>query len=160
MEQYKETINTFLVEVFHDILRLEEADLARGDFKNLSVHEMHVIEAVNDGNTEGLYSMSEIAAKLNVTASTLTTSVKTLESKGYLIRQKLSKDKRYVRLCLTPLGEKAYSCHQTFHQNLVEGISARLGEDELKTLSTALSTLHEFFHTFQNRNTTSPKEDL
>lgn len=148
MEQYKEEINVFLVDVFHDILRLEEAALARDDFKNLSVHEMHVLEAVYDGNKEGLFSMSEIAARLSVTASTLTTSVKTLENKGYLLREKLSKDKRYVRLCLTPLGEKAYSSHRIFHKSLVEGISDKLSEEELRTLTNALSTLHEFFNTF------------
>lgn len=160
MEQYKEEINTFLVEVFHDILRLEEAALAKDDFRNLSVHEMHVIEAVYDGNREGLFSMSEIAAKLMITASTLTTSVKTLERKGYLIREKLPSDKRYVRLCPTPLGERAYYSHKSFHQKLVEGVSGRLTTEELRTLSGALSTLHKFFNSFSENNNTSPKEDL
>lgn len=158
MEQYKENINNFLVEAFHDLLRLEEAALAKDEFQNLSVHEMHVIEAVYDGNRAGLYAMNEIAAKLSVTASTLTTSVKTLERKGYLIRQKLPEDKRYVRLCLTPLGEKAYDSHYTFHKVLVDEISLKLNEEELKALSTALSTLHIFFNNFLNKNL-SPKED-
>lgn len=148
MDHYKEEINTFLVEVFHDILRLEEAALAKDDFKNLSVHEMHVIEAVYDGNKEGLFSMSEIAGKLMITAGTLTVSVKTLEAKGYLIREKLSKDKRYVRLCPTPKGEMAYKSHKAFHQHLVEGVSDKLTVTELKTLSTALAALHEYFHSF------------
>ncbi len=151
MNQYKEELNTFLVEIFHDILRLEETALAKDDFKNLSVHEMHVIEAVYDGNKEGLYSMSEIAARLMVTASTLTTSVKTLEQKGYLKREKQLSDKRFVKVCPTDLGLKAYSCHKDFHQRLVDRVSEQLKEEELRTLTTALSTLHQFFQ--------SPKED-
>jgi DNA-binding MarR family transcriptional regulator len=158
MEQYKENINSFLVDAFHDLLRLEEAALAKDEFQNLSVHEMHVIEAVYDGNSAGLYAMNEIAAKLSVTASTLTTSVKTLERKGYLIRQKLPEDKRYVKVCLTPLGEKAYDSHHTFHKELVEEISLKLNEEELKSLSTALSTLHIFFNNFFQK-IISPKED-
>ena len=151
MNQYKEELNTFLVEIFHDILRLEETALAKDDFKNLSVHEMHVIEAVYDGNKEGLYSMSDIAARLMVTASTLTTSVKTLEQKGYLKREKQLSDKRYVKVCPTDLGLKAYCCHKEFHQRLVNGVAEKLKEEELVTLTTALSTLHQFFQ--------SPKED-
>ena len=46
MSMYEEQLNTFLVNVFNNILRLEEASLAKGDFRNLSINELHVIEAV------------------------------------------------------------------------------------------------------------------
>ena len=72
-------LNQFLVEVFHDVMRLEEQALATGPFKNLSVSEMHVIEAVCDGQQSKANSMAALAARLRVSAGTLTISVKTLE---------------------------------------------------------------------------------
>jgi DNA-binding MarR family transcriptional regulator len=145
MDTNKEQLNKFLVQVFHDILRLEEASLAKGEFKNLSIHEMHVIEAVFDGNREGIFSMTDIAARLMVTASTLTTSVKTLEQKGYLLRAKLTEDKRRVNVTATDLGTRAYLSHKEFHKALIEQVSTSLTPEEFKALTSALSTLHNFF---------------
>ncbi|MBB5194193.1 MarR family winged helix-turn-helix transcriptional regulator [Anaerocolumna cellulosilytica] len=145
MNTNKEQLNKFLVQVFHDILRLEEAALAKGEFKNLSIHEMHVIEAVYDGNREGISSMTDIAARLMVTASTLTTSVKTLEQKGYLIRTKLTEDKRRVNVTTTDLGTRAYYSHKEFHETLIEQVATSLTPEEFTTLTSALSTLHNFF---------------
>ena len=77
MTEAEQKINSFLVDVFNDVLRLEEDDLARGPYKNLSVSEMHVLEAVD--SAAGGETMRELAARLRVTASTLTVAVKTLE---------------------------------------------------------------------------------
>lgn len=149
MNDYKENLNKFLNDVFHDILRLEEASLSKGEFKNLSINEMHVIEAVHDGNKEGLHTMTEISAKLMVTGSTLTTSVKTLEQKGYLVRSKLTEDKRRVNVALTPLGAKAYEKHKEFHTKLVNHVADNLVMEELTALENALSILHTFFNTMK-----------
>ena len=142
----EERLNTFLVNVFNNILRLEEASLAKGEHKNLSVNEMHVIEAVYESLQDGSNSMAEISNRLAVTASTLTTSVKTLEQKGYLIRTKLPSDKRKVMVTPTPLAEKAYISHKEFHNALVKSVSKELSEEEMSTLTQALSTLDHFFN--------------
>lgn len=149
MSNSKENLNKFLTEVFHDVLRLEEAALSKGEFKNLSIHEMHVIEAVYDGNQEGLHTMAEIAGKLMITASTLTTAVKTLEHKGYLQRNKLNEDKRRVSVSLTEAGLIAYNKHREFHNKLVENVEENLSNEELLALENALSTLHNFFHSLK-----------
>ena len=73
MTEAEKKINRFLVDVFNDVLRLEEENLARGPHKNLSVSEMHVLEAV-DNAAEGV-TMRELAARLRVTASTLTVAL-------------------------------------------------------------------------------------
>ncbi len=43
MTQHEAQLNGFLVNVFNDILRLEEASIRKGPCKNLSVSEMHVL---------------------------------------------------------------------------------------------------------------------
>jgi len=143
---YEEQLNTFLVNVFNNILRLEEASLAKGDFRNLSINELHVIEAVYESLDDNLNSMAEIANRLMVTASTLTTSVKTLEQKGYLIRTKMPTDKRKVMVTPTPLSEKAYKKHKEFHKDLVASVSKELSDEEMSALTQALCTLDNFFN--------------
>lgn len=39
-------INTLLVEAFNDILVIEESELKKSQFKDLSITEMHTIEAI------------------------------------------------------------------------------------------------------------------
>jgi DNA-binding MarR family transcriptional regulator len=145
MNENKEQLNLFLVKIFNDILRLEEASLAKGEFNNLSISEIHVIEAVYDSCQDNTNTMTEIANKLMVTSSTLTTSVKTLEQKGYLIRTKFPTDKRRVYVTLTPLAEKAYKAHRQFHNDLVDNVTETLSDEESTTLALALSTLHRYF---------------
>ncbi|MDF2474138.1 MAG: transcriptional regulator, MarR family [Anaerocolumna sp.] len=145
MNRNEEQLNNFLVELFNDILRLEETSLAKGEFSNLSISEMHVIDAVYEGTVEGYNTMTEIANRLMITASTLTTSVKTLEKKGYLERTKLSSDKRKVIVIPTDLAKKAYESHQQFHKDMVQVITKELSSEELSTLAHVLRTLHKFF---------------
>ena len=145
MQQDSEQLNRFLVEVFHDVLRLEEQALAKGPFENLSVSEMHVIEAVCDGQLKHQNSMAALAAKLRVSAGTLTISVKTLEQKGYLVRQRSREDRRRVLVAATSLGQKAYEVHRQFHRQMVASVEARLSVQELQALSQALVVLHHFF---------------
>ncbi len=149
MNAENDLLNQFLVNVFHDILRLEEASLAKGEFSNLSISEMHVIEAVYDCLPDGTNTMTEVANKLMITASTLTTSVKTLEQKGYLLRTKVTLDKRRVTVTPTPLSENAYRCHKQFHNDLIDSISLKLSDEEMTSLSLALNTLHQYFKTIQ-----------
>ncbi|MDD3428741.1 MAG: MarR family transcriptional regulator [Oscillospiraceae bacterium] len=138
-------INEFIVSVFNDVLRLEESSLAKGTFCNLSVNEMHVIEAVYHAQEKETNTMAELAAKLQITASTLTIAVKTLEQKGYLQRTRSDSDKRRVLVTPTASALQALAQHDAFHEQLIKSVSANLNESELAALTLALSTLHRFF---------------
>lgn len=151
MNIYEEQLNDFFVDIFNDILRLEEESLAKGNFKNLSVNEIHVIEAVCDSEANGTNSMKLLSNKLMITASSLTIAVKTLEQKGYLIRQKDKEDKRKVTVVSTKLGTEAYEHHKLFHKDLIAGVSKTLNEVEMAALTLALGTLHRFFITLKNK---------
>lgn len=151
MNIYEEQLNDFFVDIFNDILRLEEESLAKGNFKNLSVNEIHVIEAVCDSEADGTNSMKLLSNKLMITASSLTIAVKTLEQKGYLIRQKDKEDKRKVTVVSTKLGNEAYEHHKLFHKDLIAGVSRTLNEAEMAALTLALGTLNRFFITLKNK---------
>ena len=143
----EQKINSFLVDVFNDVLRLEEDDLARGPYKNLSVSEMHVLEAVD--SAAGGETMRELAARLRVTASTLTVAVKTLEQKGYLVRAKAEDDRRKVTVTLTDAARGALERHAAFHEQLIDRVSRRLSAGQMEQLADTLSALHGFFTDIQ-----------
>ena len=143
MESAKNNINSFLVDVFNNILRIEEDSLCYGKFKNISVREMHVIEAVVKLDKEN--TAKQIANELHVTQSTLTTAVGTLEKKGMLIRKTGEKDKRIVRIVATELAIEAYNHHMKFHEKLVTAVTQTLSEDELQVFVKGLNSLNDFF---------------
>lgn len=145
MSKEYSAINNFLVTVFNEILRTEEASLKTKEFKNLSVREMHVIEAVCDATENEKNTASEIALSQKVTAGTLTTSVSILEKKGYVIRHRDDTDKRVVRIFPTEKGKTANEVHQSFHHEMVSSIMSVLKEDELAIFVKGLGAVQQFF---------------
>lgn len=59
----REVINDVLVNLFNEILRLEEEAIITDKYKDISNNDMHIIEAVGLGGG----NMSSIAAKLKIT---------------------------------------------------------------------------------------------
>jgi DNA-binding MarR family transcriptional regulator len=145
MSSDKNTINTFLVEIFHDVLRLEGDNLRESGCEDLSSSEIHLLEAAAQGG-EGC-TMGQLAARLSLSASSVTIAVSALERKGYLERNRSAEDRRRVIVTLTPKALEALVRHRRFHEKLVDSITEQLDEHELDTLASALSILHHFFRT-------------
>ena len=144
MTPKEQKLNDFLVGVFNDILRLEEANLLQS-CGNLSVTELHVLDAV--ARCGPLCGMADIAAALKVTAGTATVAVKTLEQKGYLVRTRHKTDKRRVTVSLTGAAQAVLAHHEAFHAGLVRAVAQGLPVDELDALGSALARLHHYFNT-------------
>ena len=88
-----EAINDVLVNLFNEILDLEERALITGEYKNISVNDMHIINAVGIREQK---NMSTVARELNVTVGTLTIAVNNLVKKGYIQRMRSQEDRRVV----------------------------------------------------------------
>lgn len=133
-------INRTLVEVYDDIINIEEYSIKQGVFSDLSITEIHTVEAV------GLYgtkTMSEIAAILEITMGTLTTAVDKLIKKGYLERSRSNTDRRIVNVGLTNRGKLAYRIHEKFHMDMVQSIVSDFNEEEEEILLNALRKLNK-----------------
>lgn len=142
----QEELNSFLVDVFHHILRAEARDIKSLGYRNLSISEMHVIEAAGQLEKEGLNSAREIAALLGITPGSLTAALGALEKKGYLLRLPDPKDRRRIRISLTDRGLKAEADHRLIHSRMVEQVAGRLeGEEEMRALLKALKSISAFF---------------
>ncbi|MBH1940063.1 MarR family transcriptional regulator [Mobilitalea sibirica] len=128
-----------LVEVYDDVNRIEEYSIKQGAFSDLSITEIHTVEAV------GLYgskTMSEIAAQLEITMGTLTTAVDKLIRKGYLERKRSNTDRRIVNVSLTNRGKLAYRIHEKFHLDMVKAIMNDFTAQEEEILLKALRKLN------------------
>lgn len=144
MTQQEQRLNSFLVHVFNDILRLEETSL-RTQCKNLSLTELHVLEAVGRCAADGAAGMADVAAALGVTAGTATVAVKTLEQKGYLARTRTQRDRRRVCVALTGQALPVLKAHTAFHERLVAHACDELSGAEREALCAALDKLHAYF---------------
>ena len=141
-----EAINDVLVNLFNEILDLEERALITGEYKNISVKDMHIINAVGIREQK---NMSTVARELNVTVGTLTIAVNNLVKKGYIQRMRSQEDRRVVLISLTEQGKKAYYHHKDFHEKMVLAVLKGLNVEETEALTKALTKLQAFFISYQ-----------
>lgn len=143
MEKFKQDINSFLVDAFNSLLQIEEEFLSKGPFKNITVKEMHLIDTVVNLKENNI--AKRIAQELNITQSSLTTAVSTLEKKGMLFRKSDEKDKRIVKIYPTDLAMQVYEHHRTFHKDLVDVVTHDLSLPELDAFVNGLNKVRRFF---------------
>ncbi len=136
------TLNEVLVKLFREITTIEEKALKTGEYKDLTVNDMHVIEAID---REEPKNMSSVAKMLSVTTGTLTISVNGLVKKGYVNRTRSEEDRRVVLVSLTEKGCKAFVRHREFHQEMIDSILKGLSPEEQVILGKALQNLNQFF---------------
>lgn len=136
------TLNDILVNLFNDLMDIEDKCLITGEFRNISNNDMHVIEAIG---IEEPRNMSEVARRLNITTGTLTRSIDALVRKKYVERNRSQEDKRVVRLSLTDAGIRAYEHHARFHKNMIEDIKQQLDDGETRVLIATLGKLVAYF---------------
>lgn len=141
-----ETINDVLVNLFNEIMDIEERALITTEYKDVSVNDMHVIEAVGTGTAR---SMSAVAKSLSVTVGTLTIAMNHLVKKGYVERRRSEEDRRVVLVSLSEKGERAYHHHRMFHEKMVMAVMKDLDRQETEVLTEALMKLQDFFRNYR-----------
>lgn len=142
MDKSTKLINELLVQLFNDVLQIEEQCLKSGLLSDISITEVHTIEAI------GMYSertMSEVAQKLKITVSTLTTAINKLITKGYVERKRIEEDRRVVLVKLTKKGKLAFRLHQRFHGEMINNAIEGFSLDEEEILISSLNKLNNFF---------------
>ena len=138
-------LNDFFVHIFNKILAWEEQALSNVGAADLSVKELHVLEAVSDLTAQSRNTMTAIADALSIRVSSLTAAVNTLVRKGYLERRGEPEDRRVIRVRLTEKGEQANHLHSRFHADMIAGVAQGLNEEELDVLVHSLEQLSRFF---------------
>ena len=139
----EETLNELLVKLFKDILEIEAKSLITDEFKDITYNDMHIIEAVGIDEPR---NMKTVAKLMSVTTGTLTKAMDALCEKGYVVRERSTKDKRVIKLRLTDKGKSAYYHHEQFHRQMIKNIASEMSEQETEVLIYALAKLVDYFH--------------
>ncbi|MDL2302596.1 MarR family transcriptional regulator [Lachnospiraceae bacterium OttesenSCG-928-D06] len=141
-------LNDVLVGLFRNITSIEEKALKAGNYKDLTVNDMHVIEMIDVHEPK---NMTSVARKLMVTTGTLTISVNGLVKKGYVERTRSEEDRRVVLISLTDKGRKAFAQHESFHESMIDSVLTGLEKEEQEVLEKALLNLSGFFNDWAQR---------
>ena len=138
-----QTLNDVLVNLFRDIMDLEQKAIITDEFKHISNNDMHIIDAIGE---DGCKSMSTVAKSLSVTVGTLTIAINSLVKKGYVSRERSEEDRRVVLLSLSEKGKRAFLHHKKFHDAMILRVLEGLNEQETEVLVKALQNLRGFFY--------------
>lgn len=141
----KEVINDVLVNLFNEIMELEEQAIITDEYKDITNNDMHIIAAIGLGEKK----MSDIAAELNITVGSLTIAMNALVKKGYAQRERSEKDRRVVFIHLTVKGRKAFHHHAEYHRQMTDAVVSALSDNEVGVLAKALEKLSVFFRQYQ-----------
>ena len=121
-----ESLNSILVTLFNDIMNIEEKALITDEFSDITVTDMHIIEAIGIKEPR-------------------TMGINGLVKKGYVIRTRSEEDRRVVYASLTPKGNAAYTHHMRFHRDMIKHITDDLSEDEAAVLIKTFTRLEDYF---------------
>ena len=144
-DEQKYEVNECFVHVFNQILAWEGQTLRKANVSDLSVRELHIIDAIEHLSKHGRNTMANIAKFLSVTPGALTTSVNTLVKKGYLERSYTKEDRRIVFVTLTKHGEAVNEIHREYHRQMVDSLDEVLEGESLDVVLKALDKLGVFF---------------
>ena len=142
-DAYSKELSELLVDSFNLVNNIEKNRLKGVKNVDLSIGELHFIEAVGSGE-EGL-SVQKIAKALKITMPSVTVATRKLEEKGLVKKVQDTQDKRVVRVVLTPLGKKFDMAHQYFHTRMIRAILTHLQEEDKDTFMDVIRSLHDFF---------------
>ena len=137
----KKSLNELLVNLFNHVMDLEAKAVITEEYRDITNNDMHIIEAIG---VEEPRNMSEIARRLSITVSTLTTNMNGLEKKGYIVRTRSVEDKRVVYVTLTEKGKKALYHHRDFHRQMIRALVKDLNEEDMEVLYRCLKNLNGF----------------
>ena len=124
-------------------MEIEAKSLITEEFKDITYNDMHIIEAVGVDEPR---NMKTVAKLMSVTTGTLTKAMDALCDKGYVVRERSTKDKRVIKLRLTDKGKSAYYHHEQFHRQMIKNIASEMTEQETEILIYALAKLVDYFH--------------
>lgn len=133
----------FLHSALH-MMSLEEQCLRKVCADDLSIRELHVIEAVTVLQGQHKNTMAAIARYLHLSPASLTTAVNTLVRKEYLVRDYSPADRRVIFVETTEKGTEANRKYLDFVRDMIWYISRDIDEQTSDSMLEALMKLSEY----------------
>lgn len=139
-----EILNDYFLHSALHLLTLEEQCLRKKCARDLSIRELHVIEAVAALTDSGKNTMAEIARYLHLSPASLTTAVNVLVRKEYMVREYSSMDRRVIYVRLTEKGVEANRIYLDFEREMIYAVTKDLDEQSADAMIAALFGLSEY----------------
>lgn len=133
-------LNNILTQLYNNVIKVEETVMKKSKAQNLSVTEVHTLEAIGQGDAK---TMTHVADALKINVSTLTAAINKLVTKGYVDRFRIPEDRRIVKVMLTETGKRAVREHEAFHFLFVREALSQLSSEETAKLVESLENVHE-----------------
>ena len=95
--------------------------------KTISAHQASILDHLDEIEPT---TVMDLAAHMGVTPATMSLAIDRLERKGYVVRLKDAKDRRRVHVRLTTAGVRVREASSVLDAARVEGLVARLTDDE------------------------------
>lgn len=136
-------INEALIKIYNGILWVEEKELCKSTFSDLTIKELHAVDAISMYDHQ---TISQVAKKLHLTPGTMTAMTDRLIKKGYVERKRDKADRRIIRLYLTNKGRVLYRAHRAFHNMMVKSFLKGMDAEELSIVNKAIHNLEDFLN--------------
>jgi len=149
-KRQREKLNYFFVHIFNQILSWEESSFKEMGLSDLSLRELHVIEAVSSLEGSGKNSMAEVARYLKLSPASLTTAVNVLVKKQYLEREYSPNDRRVIFVRLTPKGVEANVRYLGFVKDMIREVGDDLDEQTADRMIEFIYKLSEYLEDRSN----------
>ena len=143
MNLFEHKLNELLVDTYRQISKIEEQAIHQTGRTDLSINELHLLEAVGKGSEKGR-TISDLAQEQGITLPSVTAAVNKLAKKGYVEKSRAEHDGRVVYVKMTRLGRKIDAGHRYFHENMVRNVARELNETEQQILVDGIDKLNRF----------------
>lgn len=144
MDEFSQELNQLLVCTYRDIGKLEAGMLHSVSGMEVSIGELHLLEAIGESKDKGVL-VCELAQRMELTPPTVTVAINKLALKGYVLKTKSTVDKRSVIVTLTRMGKKVNAAHRYFHEQMVRNIEKLLSPMEREGMLHGMQQLNVFF---------------
>lgn len=137
-------LNDYFLHTALHLLTLEEQCLRKACSKDLSIRELHVLEAVSSLRGSGRNTMAEIARYLHLSPASLTTAVNVLVKKGFVTRSYSPIDRRVIYVELSERGEAANRKYLDFVRDMIRTVGRDLDEENTDAMIASILSLTEY----------------
>ncbi len=132
-------IDDIIAPLFIAAVKEEELWVSRLAKQRLSKSEIRTLVAIKESGSSS--TMTQIAKRLRITISTLTTAINKLEKRKLVEKVRDEEDKRVVRVKLSSKGELVTEKHNDIHARMVGRITEDFDDEELEILEKALGKM-------------------
>ncbi|MPM34574.1 putative HTH-type transcriptional regulator YusO [bioreactor metagenome] len=144
-EKYEQLVENLFLIVPLLKKKLVKQDLYSEEM-DLSPSHIHILLALEE---MGSLSISELAKVVMVSKTNMTPLIQKLIDKNYVERTYDKKDRRYIYISLTEVGNEFLENHKALVINGLKGKISKLNEEELERISTSLEALKELLNNIE-----------